>query len=560
MRRLGVFLFTLAIAPAQVWAATDNFRIDLHSYTHQVGEYLGITIYAMDGVSFASDYFGTVTFTANVANGTYTPVVSGNFVNNPTSMWSGGIQFKPAGDISLTCTGENSASGNTQIALSALPATQLLIFVPGQTRTPGLAPGASPDIASLFDGVDYAVTVYAVDQYWNTDASYNGSMDLGNYGGPVTPNTPQAASNGAAVFTVSFSTTGSVQLFSNTPVAASENVNVQSTSEAWLHIQCPTQILAGSPFPLTATVSTSQTEPGQVLPSNGDTFSIGRFITGTQNAAAGTFGPIVSFTVAAGRFARYDFTYDRAESIYLRGEKISGGPVTVYGINTSPMQILPNVPASIQVTISPQMIQSQHQATVNVLVLDQYGNATRSSLHDFSVLFTQVSGNGYLSVTQTATDNSGYASMVYTGGIINETARILATVRDNFLGTDYTQQTVSVNVSVAGTKAGDVLNYPNPFNPARNQTTLINYFLDEASDVEIRIFDPFGRLVLRREYKKDASDTVAQNATHAGGAAWEWDGKNGEGRVVANGIYLVKLTAKTNTKTQDYKRRVGVLK
>jgi hypothetical protein len=66
--------------------------------------------------------------------------------------------------------------------------------------------------------------------------------------------------------------------------------------------------------------------------------------------------------------------------------------------------------------------------------------------------------------------------------------------------------------------------FPNPFNPSKNEISVIKVRIPEANTA--KIFDPFGNAV-RILHKKDPSDTF-----------FEWDGRNQRGDVVANGGYL----------------------
>lgn len=72
-------------------------------------------------------------------------------------------------------------------------------------------------------------------------------------------------------------------------------------------------------------------------------------------------------------------------------------------------------------------------------------------------------------------------------------------------------------------------NYPNPF----NLSTTIEYTVAEPCDIQIKIYNLFGREVhvLVNEYKLAGKFSVT------------WDGKNAEGNELANGIYFYKLTA-----------------
>ena len=84
--------------------------------------------------------------------------------------------------------------------------------------------------------------------------------------------------------------------------------------------------------------------------------------------------------------------------------------------------------------------------------------------------------------------------------------------------------------------ANNIIAYPVPFNP-RIQTMKIGYdpavTADAVNRVKIEIFDINGDLVLDREY---SSLPVI------------WNGRNGSGRMVGAGLYIIKVTVeKTDT-------------
>ena len=87
-------------------------------------------------------------------------------------------------------------------------------------------------------------------------------------------------------------------------------------------------------------------------------------------------------------------------------------------------------------------------------------------------------------------------------------------------------------------------NYPNPFgDPTRPRTNFV-YFLDAPSSGEIRIYTLTGKLVWKREFK--ASDPEGQPGLHGGDITW--DGTNGDGIKVLNGVYLAVMTTSTGKK------------
>jgi len=88
---------------------------------------------------------------------------------------------------------------------------------------------------------------------------------------------------------------------------------------------------------------------------------------------------------------------------------------------------------------------------------------------------------------------------------------------------------VSANESVQNIIKNFMLfqNYPNPF----NQTTTIEYHIATAGEVEIFIFNIGGQLVR----------TIALHHQLPGVYRTTWDGKNGEGKIVASGLYIYHL-------------------
>ncbi|MCP4632117.1 MAG: hypothetical protein GY855_04260 [candidate division Zixibacteria bacterium] len=74
-----------------------------------------------------------------------------------------------------------------------------------------------------------------------------------------------------------------------------------------------------------------------------------------------------------------------------------------------------------------------------------------------------------------------------------------------------------------------VYSYPNPFNPSKEQA-IIRYSLANSANVTIKIFDVGGNIVTI------LIDNVSQSANEE--YAIPWNGKNGAGDIIANGVYF----------------------
>jgi len=78
--------------------------------------------------------------------------------------------------------------------------------------------------------------------------------------------------------------------------------------------------------------------------------------------------------------------------------------------------------------------------------------------------------------------------------------------------------------------------YPNPFNSA----TVLNYYLSAESQVTLSIFDLRGREIMR------LIDTVESS----GPKRVVWNGLDVDGQAVSSGVYICRLLAGAQTRTQ----------
>ncbi|MBN1349006.1 hypothetical protein JXJ21_06330 [candidate division KSB1 bacterium] len=86
------------------------------------------------------------------------------------------------------------------------------------------------------------------------------------------------------------------------------------------------------------------------------------------------------------------------------------------------------------------------------------------------------------------------------------------------------------------------LNYPNPFGSSNKSETNFTYFLEKDADIELRIYSLIGELVWRASYS--ASDPQGRAGMHDKGNLLPifWNGTNGRGHRVLNGVYISIFT------------------
>jgi hypothetical protein len=102
-------------------------------------------------------------------------------------------------------------------------------------------------------------------------------------------------------------------------------------------------------------------------------------------------------------------------------------------------------------------------------------------------------------------------------------------------------------------KLSAVVNYPNPFS-AGNEETRIRYVLTQDGDTQLRIYTLTGDLVWERSFPAGSEGGKGQPAGYTNEVFW--DGKNGAGRTVANGMYILEIRSSGERQT----RRIGIVK
>ncbi|MFH1415906.1 MAG: hypothetical protein ABIH89_07470 [Elusimicrobiota bacterium] len=129
--------------------------------------------------------------------------------------------------------------------------------------------------------------------------------------------------------------------------------------------------------------------------------------------------------------------------------------------------------------------------------------------------------------------------------------------------TGYTPQLEKVSISyearaLRGTEL-ELYNTPNPFE-AGKQSTSIRYILDTDCKVTVNFYTPTGNLVKKMTYA--AGSEGGRGETGGYENTITWDGKNGNGVIVANGVYFCHIVAEPSNGTAvlGETRKIAVIK
>jgi flagellar hook capping protein FlgD len=125
----------------------------------------------------------------------------------------------------------------------------------------------------------------------------------------------------------------------------------------------------------------------------------------------------------------------------------------------------------------------------------------------------------------------------------NYTFQVIAA--DNFGNLTSTSTPVRVTTSGPGVSFTSVYAFPNPF----STDTDVVFTLDRDVEVTLRIYSVSGRLVQR---------TTLPGASGRNG--YHWDARDQAGDPVANGVYLLQLSAPGTSDPVKYLERLVVLR
>jgi hypothetical protein len=298
----------------------------------------------------------------------------------------------------------------------------------------------------------------------------------------------------------------------------------------------PAQVGAGTPFTVTVKVTN---DAGSVIQE------INSFVTlEVRNSAVNAPGRgtllTTRFQLLQGQRSVSE-TYTLAEPIFVIARDDAGNAPAISGV----IRIVPGAPATLALTSLPPWVGGGKHATVSARLADAYGNG----IDGLPVVFQRLTGSGTLSPVDSLSDSTGVARADFLSPRYPETDRLRASA--GALVTDLDLQTAFMDPSAAG---GTVTNYPNPFHPPAEGTT-VAYVLGDDATVTLRIFTLSGDLVRREVFERGAT------GGHAGQNQWVWDGRNGDGSVVASGGYIALLEAQGTGETLHVaRRRIAVVR
>ncbi|MEE9271266.1 MAG: FlgD immunoglobulin-like domain containing protein [Candidatus Krumholzibacteria bacterium] len=505
------------------------------------GASFNLTVRAVDqfwnrvsGVNHLFSLTSTDTFAAMPSD---TTLINGELIF-PVRLHKGGSQTITVTDIDTT-----GITPHTSSPVNILPGTysRILLIAPGEIVAPGLADGRSGAATDQSINFSFTVTVYATDQWFNPMGGVTDVVRITS-GDPLAqlpPDTPLA--NGRADLTMRLSTGGFQQITAENltqPAMPTSTTQVKAISSGF-HLEAdvsPTNVGAGEPFNLTVRVTN---DAGSVIQEINSFVTVVVQNASTQAPGQGTLLN-TQFQLLQGERTIAE-TYTFAEDIVLVITDDAGNDPAVSAV----VMVTPGTPADIQLTSNPPWVHGNSNSTIRARLVDAYDNGFPGA----PMVFQMVSGTGTLTPIDSLTNNNGVALADFAAPRVPEIDRIRAT--SGAIVAEIDVETAFVDPSKP---AGSITNYPNPFHPNEAPTTIAYKISDDAT-VTIRIYTLSGGLVLKTTFDQGTPGGVT------GLNEFQWDGRNGDGELVASGGYIVVVEAVGNGETlQTMRRKIGVVR
>jgi hypothetical protein len=450
----------------------------------------------------------------------------------PVRLHKSGLQTITATDLDNGSIQDNTSS---QVLIIGGAFARVLILAPGEYPAPGAANGRGGTATDQSINYAFTVTALATDQWWNPVGGVSDVVRVtsGDPGATLPPNT--AMVNGRADMPMRLATGGFQQISVSDvtdPSKTGSTTQVRAISSGF-HLEAavsPGTARAGENFTLTVKVTN---DAGSVIQEINSFITVTVQNASTQGAGRGTLLQ-TTFQLLQGQRSVSE-TYTFAEPIVIVAHDDAGNAPGVTGV----IDITPGVPATVHLTSAPPWVGGNKHATLAARVVDAYENGVPAQ----PVTFSQLSGTGTLTPIDATTDAGGYARADFLSPRNPEHDMIRAV--SGALQQDLDLEVAFVDPTAAG---GFVTNYPNPFHPPVESTTLA-YKLDDLATVTIRIYTQAGGLVKRFVFDRGTPGGTAGLNTIL------WDGKNGKGEVVSSGGYIALIEAQGQGSTLNVIRR-----
>jgi hypothetical protein len=570
MKKYILTIAALMITAALYAGSVDHFTIKNLPASFTAGSSQSIYVAAVNASgNLASDYTGQVTLTASTGD-VYVPDTYSNTITVTNGIWNGSVQMRGAGAaVTLTAVdnADYSITGTAVAGITPGAYSKLIILTEGLSLAPGTSKGYTGESSTLILDAPFAVTAYACDSYYNPVTPATGSTNIGLSCGISLVSSPDAVDLvSLASEKIIFSVTASNTIGTNTyimirDIANSINysissINFISDTTFYLWADAPAQAAAGQAFAANLTISHDTPKTGAAI-QTGDGSTDPVSIKALD--ADGNFIPVTStaLTIApqsknlSGGTGTFNVAYNKRQMIKVvpydgnmsrtitNKDKVSSysGEIQIYAAE----------PSTFTVSVAKNKVNKGESSNAAFYVYDAYGNPVSGTVVDCAI-----SGKGYFASSGTVT---AHVTTDYYGAASAAFISQDYTSSDVYVSVNGVPGSVTYTVEVADiTDKSLIKNFPNPFMPGKESTT-ITYYLDSDSSVEFNLYSVTGSKIWTKKIDKGMSP-----GGKAGYNQVSWDGVTDRGMLLPSGLFILKVKVDGTAGKYTLTRKIAVKK
>jgi len=429
--------------------------------------------------------FSTTVTSTRTSTSTTTPTPPYTLTITPTSSFTS----------TVTMTLTQTPTSTTTPTITPTPVYQLVLIAPNEYFTPGLIPGYGGSVASVTAGYPVTITIRVLNMDTYQIVPINGMLSL------FTSADPQQVRDLPAQITLVSGEASIAPRFMDPghtyTITALDDTNVFVQAGTTRPIPCDAGSYSANPF---VSVQHRSVAPATAIRGETNLEMLALELTNPNSP----------------RSAVYDL-----RGITITTQAFTGLPIPVNNV-LSELAILDTVSGSVLSTINNLSATENQYVSFESQTILIYPGETHEIRIRVNLRLTSQQSSLRIGISA----NTDILSCFLDG-----TPMLVRAAADD------TFPMFSEDVIINSRELADSYkNYPNPFAAGR-QSTNIEYFLENDAEVSLKIYNIIGQLVrviVDKETQPAASSLYR----------YQWDGRNGNGQIVLNGIYFAVLTVK----------------
>ncbi len=380
-----------------------HFEFSNISSPKTAGSAFNVTITAVDALgNLINDFDGKVDLSSSTGAQTLTPTE----VTMNNGVWTGQITITKASSIvtisAVDRTNPPHTGTSNQFEVRPGVLSKLQVLLPGETATPGVAPGKSGSVESILAGTSLQVRVNAIDNWWNVISTVSHTVHISSTDPSANLPSDAALYNGTRQFVLTLNSTGvhtisahDVTQPSVTPGTSSQILVNPGNLYQFSFNNIIGPVTAGIPFTVTIT---AEDQYGNQLESYSGSLSL------LASTGAGTISPI-NIIMNQGQYIGNVYLTKATDGVFI---SVTDGANPPHTGNSNQFKVIAGALAKLQVLVpgitatpglapgytgSPNDQKSGQPFSIQVKGVDAHWNVVPTATDSFGISSTDLSAS-----------------------------------------------------------------------------------------------------------------------------------------------------------------------